>query len=96
MQVPIQIKGLPVRLVCDMYNRHVFFQQIQHFRVIYETCDSYNVLIDEDGLKFTAKDLASSQSYGYNSFIEWREDKMLFNWLKAQELVMPTFQQQNF
>jgi hypothetical protein len=95
MHFPVEMKSLPIQL--RLYpNRLISFACAPRFNAVYETYKDYNVLIDEDGLKFFGEKLASPQEYEYNSFIEWQQDKTLISWLKAQELVMPTFTQPNF
>lgn len=95
MYVPVEMKNLPIQL--RLYpNRLISFASAPRFKAIYETCSDYSVVIDEDGLKFSGEKLAKPQEYAYNEYIEWRDDKTLVSWLKAQELVMPTFTQQNF
>jgi hypothetical protein len=89
-QVTIQLAHMPLRLVC-LSNDLIAFARATHFSTVYESCDGYQVCIDEEGISFKLDNLAESFDIQYNSMIEWRDKPTLLKWLQSMQLTQPTF-----
>jgi hypothetical protein len=88
MQVAVQLAHLPVNLVC-LQNGLIAFVRSSHFETIYESCDGYNVCIDEEGIEFTGDKLDSPLCLKYNSMISYKDNPVLKDWLINMNLTSP-------
>ena len=86
----LQLAHMPVNLVC-LSNGLIAFVRSQHFSTIWESCEGYYVVIDEEGLAFRGELLAEPFDIPYNQMLEWRDKPILVKWLQSIQLTQPTF-----
>ena len=81
---------MPVHLIA-LGNGQIAFQRTQQFPLIYERCEGYEVVLDEEGIMFSENILDSELLIPYNVSINWRDKPVLIEWLQSMNLQMPQF-----
>ena len=85
-QIAIQLASLPINLHL-LQNGLIAFTRITAFPLIWEAFDSYNVIIDDEGIKFITLD--SEQEVAYNSVTSFRDSEVMTKWLQSFNLQSP-------
>jgi len=85
-QIAIQLSNLPLQLHC-LENGLVAFTRIAAFPLIWEAFEDYEVLIDDEGIKFITLD--SEQEVAYNSVTSFRDSEVMTKWLQSMNLQSP-------
>lgn len=85
-QIAIQLGNLPLNLHL-LETGLIAFTRITAFPLIWEAFDSYNVIIDDEGIKFITLD--SEQEVAYNTLTSFRDSEVMTKWLKSMNLQSP-------
>ena len=85
-QIAIQLGNLPINLHL-LQNGLVAFTRIAAFPLIWEAFEEYEVIIDDEGIKFITLD--SEQEVAYNSMYSFRDSEVMTKWLKSMNLQSP-------
>jgi hypothetical protein len=82
MQVQVQLAGLPVCLVCDLYTQRVAFVKVSNFRTIID-----------DVVIFAPDDfMIAGEEFEYNTLYDYKDIPVMLQWLQLQNLQMPVFE----
>ena len=83
-QIPIQLGGLPIQLICIMNGQIAFVRQ-HNFKPIVEYFEDGLLIISEDCVTI------SNTNYEYNTAINYKQDSKLVKWLQSFKLELPKF-----
>lgn len=89
MQVQVQIAGMPLLLVCDIYNGgRVAFVRTAEFKTIFcfENGETPAATFDDEGFSIGGEDFV------YNTLYSYKEIPVMLAWLKRQNLQNPLIQ----
>ena len=85
-QIAVQLGNLPINLHC-LETGLIAFTRITAFPLIWEAFESYNVIIDDEGIKFITLD--NEQEVAYNSVTSFRDSEVMKKWLQSMNLQSP-------
>lgn len=79
---PIQIAGMPIGVACCS-NENVAIVALAPFKAIIDNPSKYSAKYFQDAMVVDGKE------YDYNTWYNYKDDNVLLNWLKSQEMLMP-------